>query len=148
MRTQRGKVHDTREGDGPDIHGIDDIATVELEAVALDTWMGERSTKQRTDQKTIGQQIVQGETDILNNSDRVWDIGSMILKRYSKYTWGLAIVDVGSGLNAELHRGSHGQKREHRHGVGYDSPFDSLPPAIGGVKERGYTLEEHCDDDP
>ena len=111
--------------------------------------MGERSAKRRTDQKTIGQPIVQGENGILNNSDRVGDkFGPFVLKRCSKYTWGLAIVNVGSGLTVELHRGSYGQKREHCHGVGYDSPFDGVPPAVYGVKQSGYGLEEHRDDNP
>ena len=111
MRTQRAKVHETGEGDSPYTHGIDDIATVELGAVALDTWTCERRTKQRTNQKTIGQPIVQDENGILNNSDRVGDgFGPLVLKRCSKYAWGFAIVDVGNRLTVELHRGSYGHE--------------------------------------
>ena len=54
MRTKRGKVHEAGEGDGPEVHGVDNIATIELDERELDTWMGERITKRGTDQKTIG----------------------------------------------------------------------------------------------
>ena len=148
MRTQRGKEHEGGKGDGPDIHGVGNIATVELEEPGLDTCMGERGTKQRTDQKTIGQPIGQGVNDILNNTVRFGDIGPLDFTHCSKYTWGPAIVNVGKRLNVELHHGSYGHKREHRHSVGYDPPFDRLPSAIDGVKQRGHTLEEHRNDDP
>ena len=122
---------------------------VELEEEALDTWMGERSAKRGTDQKTIGQPIVQGENDILNNSGRVGgNFGHLVFKRHGKYTRGLAIVNVGIGLTAELHRSSYGQKRERCHGVRYDSPFDRSPPAIGGANQSGHALEEHRDGNP
>ena len=65
MRTRRAKVHETGDGDDPEVLGVDKIATVELgEMVVLDTWMGERNIKRRADQKAIGQQIVQGERNI------------------------------------------------------------------------------------
>ena len=42
MRTHRTEVHEAREGDGPDVLGIDKIATIELgEELVLDTWMNE-----------------------------------------------------------------------------------------------------------
>ena len=45
MRTQRAEVLEAGEGDGPDVLGVDNVATIELgEEPALDTWVGERST--------------------------------------------------------------------------------------------------------
>ena len=50
MRTRRAKVHETGDGDDPEVLGVDKIATVELgEMVVLDTWMGERNIKRRAD---------------------------------------------------------------------------------------------------
>jgi len=41
IRTHRAEVHEAGEGDGPEVHGIDHIASVELEEKpALDTWTG------------------------------------------------------------------------------------------------------------
>ena len=56
MHTYGAEVHETGKSDDPGVFGVDDIATIELEenGPALDTRMIERSTKQRTDQKTIG----------------------------------------------------------------------------------------------
>ena len=54
MRTQGAKVHDTGDGDGPDVHGVDEVTTIELRGEpTLDTWMSEHSVK-RTNQKAIG----------------------------------------------------------------------------------------------
>ena len=37
MRTQRGKVHEARDYDNPEVRSIDHIATIELGELALDT---------------------------------------------------------------------------------------------------------------
>ena len=37
-RTPRCEVHQTRKGNDPAIHCIDNVAPVELERLALDTW--------------------------------------------------------------------------------------------------------------
>ena len=39
MRTYRPEVHEAGEGDDPEIHGVDDVTTIELgEGLVLDTW--------------------------------------------------------------------------------------------------------------
>ena len=55
IRTQRAEVREVGEGDDPDVHGVDNIVMIELEepVLVLDTWMSERSIKQRTNQKAI-----------------------------------------------------------------------------------------------
>ena len=53
MRTQRAKKHEAGEGDGPEVHGVDRIATMELGESALghlDQWT---QHEKRTDQKTF-----------------------------------------------------------------------------------------------
>ena len=57
-----------------------------------------------------------------------------------------AVIDKGFGLDVEVHRGVHGHKREHGHGVGYEPPFDTLSPAVDGVEEGCHTLEEEHDE--
>ena len=54
MRTQRAEVHEAGEGDGPDVLGVDNVATIELEEPVLCTWVREHRIKQRTDKKTVG----------------------------------------------------------------------------------------------
>ena len=54
IRTKRGKVHEAGECDGPEVHGVDYVAKIKLEKLALDTWVNERGTKKRTDQKASG----------------------------------------------------------------------------------------------
>ena len=55
MRTQRAEVHEAGEGDGPDVLGVDNVATIELEEEpVLCTRVREHGVKQRTDQKTVG----------------------------------------------------------------------------------------------
>ena len=45
----------------------------------------------------------------------------------------------------EGHSSEYGSKREHGHSVGDKSPLDALQPAVDGVKERDYALEEEYD---
>jgi len=59
-----------------------------------------------------------------------------------------AVIDKRIGLNLEVHRGVHGHKQEHGHGVEYEPPLDALPSAIGWVEERYHTLEEQHDESP
>ena len=35
-----------------------------------------------------------------------------------------------------------GSTPEHDHGVGYETPLDTLPSAIGWIEQCGHTLEE------
>lgn len=63
-------------------------------------------------------------------------------------TWECAIIDVSRGLVVEIHRGEYGHDREHGGGEGYESPFDRLPSAMDGAKQRRHTLEEQHDDYP
>ena len=55
MRTHRTKIHDAGEGEGPEVLGIDNVATIELgEEPALDTWVSGYCVKQRANHKAIG----------------------------------------------------------------------------------------------
>ena len=55
MRTQRAEVHEAGEGDSPDVPGVDNVATIELEEEpVLDIRVCEHRIKQRTDQKIVG----------------------------------------------------------------------------------------------
>ena len=144
MRTRRAKVHETGDGDDPEVLGVDKIATVELgEVVVLDTWMGERNIKRRADQKAIGQQIVQGERNIWDNTEPFKANGQLVSHRSRyhalevmklEYTTELTVFDIGNRLNVEGCRGEHGREREHYRSVGYESPLDTLPSAVGRVK--------------
>ena len=43
MRTYRPEVHEAGEGDDPEVHGVDNVTTIELgEGLALDVWVSER----------------------------------------------------------------------------------------------------------
>ena len=53
-RTQRAEVREAGEGGGPEVLGVDKVATIELEELVLCTRVREHSIKQRTDQKTVG----------------------------------------------------------------------------------------------
>ena len=44
------------DSDGPEVSGVDNVATIKLGELALGTWAGERSVKQRTDQTTNQEQ--------------------------------------------------------------------------------------------
>ena len=69
-RTHRSKVHQAGEGNDPGIHGVDQVAAIELkEKLVLDTWVGERGISGRTDQKTIGQPIVQEGHKLGDNTE-------------------------------------------------------------------------------
>ena len=50
MPTQRAKVHDARESDDPEFPRVDDVATIELEERASDSWISDCSIEQRNDQ--------------------------------------------------------------------------------------------------
>ena len=43
VRTQRGKEHEGREGDDPDIPGVDYVATIELEESTVSARMSKRA---------------------------------------------------------------------------------------------------------
>ena len=107
--------------------------------------------RRATNQKTIGQQIVEDEQEIGNNRECLGLHDKLVSKRSRRccaIAGELAVIDVGNGKNVEVHRGDEGDTRERDGGVGYKSPFDTLPSAMGGVKQRGHTLKEQYDDDP
>ena len=55
MPTYRAEVYETGEDDDPEVHGVDNVAAIELgEELGLNTWASERMIKWRADQKTIG----------------------------------------------------------------------------------------------
>ena len=55
MRTQRTEVHEAGKGDSPEVLGVDNVKTIELEEEpVLCTRAPEHRIKQRTDQKTVG----------------------------------------------------------------------------------------------
>ena len=55
MRTQRAKEHEAGEGNDPEVLGVDNVATIELEEEpVLIPWLSEHVVKQGTDQKTVG----------------------------------------------------------------------------------------------
>ena len=45
MRTERAEVHEAGEGDGPEVLGVDYVATIKLKVLTSDTWMIERGIK-------------------------------------------------------------------------------------------------------
>ena len=114
----------------------------------LDTWASGRSIKQRTNQKTIRQPIVQVEHSV--GDDAKIHIANFVLvfewpgaENSGTFKFEVsAVIDKGFGLDMEVHRGVHGHKREHGHVVGYKPPFDTLPSAMDGVEEGCHTLEE------
>jgi len=54
VRTHGGKEHEAGEGDDPKIHGVNYVATIELEEPVLDIWANECGIRQRTNHKAIG----------------------------------------------------------------------------------------------
>ena len=62
MHTQRAEVHEAGEGDDPEVHAVDCIATVELEdEPTLDRWVSGHSNKRRAYQEAVSQPTVQEE---------------------------------------------------------------------------------------
>ena len=54
MHTKRRKVHEAGKGDGPEVRGVDNVASVDLGAEqALGTRVSGRGIEQGTNQKTI-----------------------------------------------------------------------------------------------
>ena len=46
MPTYRAEVYETGEDDDPEVHGVDNVAAIELgEELGLDTWVSECRTK-------------------------------------------------------------------------------------------------------
>ena len=56
--TQRAEVHKARGGGSPEVLGVNDVATIELEETTLATWTNERNARQETYHEAIGQPIV------------------------------------------------------------------------------------------
>ena len=137
-RTNRTKVHEAGEGDDPEFLGIDNIATIKLGKPTLDVWANERGIGRGTDQKTIGQPIVQGERNTGNNTEHTGGSEYLVCKRSRRRpaldTREIAVIDVGNGLRAEVRRGSHSHNQERDHGVRYESPLDTLPLVVDRVK--------------
>ena len=113
--------------------------------------MSDRDIRRAANQKNIGQKIVEDKKEIGDYDERL-GIHVQLVSEWSRScctTAGeLAVFDVGNGKNAEVHRGGDGDTRERDGGVGYESPFDTLPSAMEGVEQRGHTLKEQHDNDP
>ena len=121
------------------VHGVDNVAAIELEEPMSDSWMiSECDCEHRTNQETVGHPTVQGEHNIPNDTDRLGVNESLVSIRSEKYnavdTRECAVINEGTGLNGELDRGSYSDNREHGRCIGYESPFDRLPSAIVGVE--------------
>ena len=71
IRTHRSEEHKAGESDDPEVHGVDSIATIELEESTLDIGASKQRIKQRTDQKTFSQPIAQVEHNIGDDIDRL-----------------------------------------------------------------------------
>jgi len=148
MRTQRGKVHEAGEGDSPEACGVDNVGAVDLGAEqALDIRASRRGTKQRTNQKTIRQPIVQAEHNVGDKTERCCANAVLVIK-WPGGANESPVVDEGFGSNVEIHCGVHGHKRKHGYCVGYEPPLNTLPSAMDGVEERRHTLEEQQDEHP
>ena len=115
-------------------------------------WVSGRNTKQRTDQKTIGQPIVQGKHGNRDNTDRLRVSKKQVSDRpgrqHASGIGELPIVDEAMGNNVEVHRGVYGHKRKDDCGVGYEPPLDGFPSAIDGIKQRCDALKKQHDDEP
>lgn len=53
IRTQRAKVYEAGEDDGPEVHGVDNVTTIKLEESTSDTLTSENSIKRRTYHKAV-----------------------------------------------------------------------------------------------
>ena len=151
MRTQRAKEHDARKGDDPEVREVDDVATIELEEAALATWASDRSIRRTANQKNVGQKVVEDKQDIGNNGERLGIHDRLISerpRRCSALAGEFAVIYVGNEKNVEVHHSEDSDTRERDGGVGYEPPFDTLPSAMDGAKQRGHTLKEQHDDDP
>ena len=108
-----------------------------------------RSIERRTDQEAISQQVVREEHKSGGNGERPGPNGERVSSRSWRNrainTRGFTIIDIGKGFSVEGHSSEYGSKREHGHSVGDKSPLDALQPAVDGVKERDYALEEEYD---
>jgi len=54
LRTHRGKEHEEGEGDDPEVHGVNYVATIKLEESVLDVWASKYYIEQRTNHKAVG----------------------------------------------------------------------------------------------
>ena len=46
MRTKRAEEYEAGQGDDPEVHGVDSVATIELgDELALDIWISQRTIK-------------------------------------------------------------------------------------------------------
>ena len=138
MRTKRAEVHEAGECNDPEVLGIHNKTTIKLEERTSDTWMSECSIGRGTDQETISQPIVQGERDTGYHSGYTGGSEQLVSersgRRHALDAGQLAVVDVGSGLIAKVHHGSHSHSQESDHGVRYESPLDTPSLAMDGVK--------------
>jgi len=154
MRTQRGKVQEAWKGDSPEVCRVDNVATVDLGGEqGSDARASGRNIRQRTNQKTIRQPIVQAEHNIGDKAESPVANVVLVIKWPGAVNCGcqlvvFTVIDKGIRLNVEVHHGVHGHKREHGHGVEYEPPLDALPSAMGGVEERCHTLEKKHDEHP
>ena len=107
--------------------------------------------KYRTYQEAIGQPIVQEEHKVWNDADRLGVDEILVSERARRQgvvARELSVINVGNGLNVEVHRSEYRHKRERGHSVGHEPPPDPTPCAIAGTEQRLYTLKEYSYDDP
>ena len=108
--------------------------------------------KQITDQKAIGQPIAQSEHSIGNDTEHI--VGNQqLVPRWSRGECGigtreLTVINVASWKHAKAHCDEYSHNWEDDHSVRYESPFDTLPPAVDGIGECGQALKEQYCDDP
>ena len=62
MRTQRAEVHEAGEGDGPDVLGVDNVATIELEEEpVLDIRVCEHGIKHK---RSLANQLFKADIEV------------------------------------------------------------------------------------
>ena len=114
--------------------------------------MSQRNAEQRTDQKSIGQPIVQCECNGGNNVDRLGGDEQLVSVRSRRHrvpdARELTVINVRNGFDVEEHCGLYSRQRKHGHGVRYYSPLDMLPSAMDRVKQRSHAFKEQNDENP
>ena len=107
--------------------------------------MSKYTIRRATNQKTIGQQIVEDKQEIWNDGERL-GIHDQLVSEWSRrcraFAGELAVIDVGNREDVEVHRGEDGDARKHDSGEGYESPPDALPSAVDGAKQCSHTVKE------
>ena len=122
VRTQRGDVHQDREGDHPVVHGINNVAAIELEErptlATRATWVD-----YKTYQQAISQPLIQDEHKIGNDVNGLGGNLELVPERTRGYsaveTGEVPVIDVGNRLNVEAQRSADRHKGEYGSSVGH-----------------------------